>query len=142
MRILIINGPNLNLLGKRDAAHYGTLNLDEIEEKLKEEFPDITIEFFQSNIEGEIVNSIQSSENYFDAIIINPAGYSHTSVAIQDALETVIIPKIEVHLSHVIKRDEYRQIFITARSCDGFIAGFKDEGYSAAIYLIKKMLSE
>jgi len=139
MKILVVNGPNLNLLGQRDVRHYGTLTLQKIEEFLAKEFPDIEFDFKQSNLEGEIVNFIQGAHDLYDALIINPGGYAHTSVSIKDALELLHIPKIEVHLSHLAKREDYRQKLLTAQSCDGYISGFKEKGYMAAVYLIKKM---
>lgn len=138
MRILILNGPNLNLLGKRDNQHYGNLSLDKLAEILKEEFPKHHFTFFQSNIEGELIDQIQISAKEFDALIINPGGYAHTSVAIRDALAEVNLPKIEAHLSHLAKREDFRQNLITATGCDGYISGFKEYSYIAAIYLIEK----
>jgi 3-dehydroquinate dehydratase-2 len=138
LRIFILNGPNLNLLGKRDNKHYGELTLDKLEEILKKEFPKHQLTFFQSNIEGEIIDQIQISGKEFDALIINPGGYAHSSVAIRDALAEVSVPKIEVHLSHLAKREGYRQKLITATGCDGYISGFKEYSYFAAIYLIEK----
>ena len=138
MRILVLNGPNLNLLGKRDNQHYGNLSLDKLEEILKKEFPKHQFTFFQSNIEGELINQIQNSNEEFDALIINPGGYAHTSVAIRDALADVNMQKIEVHLSHLAKREDFRQNLITATGCDGYISGFKEYSYIAAIYLIEK----
>jgi 3-dehydroquinate dehydratase-2 len=136
MKILILNGPNLNMLGKRDPSKYGELNLKEIEELLREEFSDVEFEFFQSNKEGELIDKIQNAGDKFDGLIINPGGYAHTSVAIKDALELISIPKIEVHLSHLAKREDYRQKLLTAQSCDGYISGFKEQSYLAAVYLI------
>ncbi len=138
MRILILNGPNLNILGKRDNQHYGDLSLDKLEEILKKEFPKHQFTFFQSNIEGELIDQIQNSAEEFDALIINPGGYAHTSVAIRDALSDVIFQKIEVHLSHLAKRENFRQNLITATGCDGYISGFKEYSYLAAVYLIEK----
>ena len=138
MRILILNGPNLNLLGKRDNQHYGNLSLDKLAEILKEEFPKHKLTFFQSNIEGELIDQIQNSTKEFDALIINPGGYAHTSVAIRDALADVSLQKIEVHLSHLAKREDFRQNLITATGCDGYISGFKEYSYIAAVYLIEK----
>jgi 3-dehydroquinate dehydratase-2 len=140
MKILVINGPNLNLLGKRDKDHYGSLTLESIEKLLNDEFPEIEFEFFQSNAEGEIINKIQAAEGVFKGLIINPGGYAHTSVAIKDALEECKIPKIEVHLSHLANRDDFRQTLITARSCNGYISGFKENSYCAAVYLLKKLI--
>ncbi|MCK9211475.1 MAG: type II 3-dehydroquinate dehydratase, partial [Ignavibacteriaceae bacterium] len=99
MKILVINGPNLNLLGKRDPLKYGAMTLESIENLVVSSFPEISFSFYQSNIEGEIVSKIQNTEKDFDGLIINPGGYAHTSVAIHDALVECKIPKIEVHLS-------------------------------------------
>lgn len=138
MKILIINGPNLNLLGLRDRTVYGELTLDEINSELIKEFPQIEFQFFQANDEGSIIDKIQSSQD-FDGLIINPGGYSHTSVAIKDALDLIKIPKIEVHLSNLSKRESFRQNLITATSCDGYISGIKHYGYFAAVYSILKL---
>ncbi len=142
MKICIINGPNLNNLGKRDPGIYGKLTLDDINKKIKTEFPNDQFEFFQSNLEGEIINRIQSVQNKFDGLIINPGGYAHTSVAIKDALSESKIPKIEVHLSNLSSREEYRQKMLTASSCNGYISGFKERGYYAAVFLLKKFIEE
>ena len=139
MKILIINGPNLNMLGKRDSGQYGTFTFEDLENIITKEFPENSFSFYQSNIEGEIVTKIQDAPTEFDAIIINPGGYTHTSVAIKDALEIVKIPKIEVHLSHLQNREEFRQVMITTKSADGYISGFKENGYLAAVYLLNKI---
>lgn len=140
MKILIINGPNLNMLGKRDPIQYGKTTLSDIEVLIRTEYPEINFEFYQSNIEGEIVTTIQNAPANYDALIINPGGYTHTSVAIKDALEIVTIPKIEVHLSMLASREAFRQKTITTQSTDGYISGFKENGYLAAVYLIQKIL--
>lgn len=142
INILVINGPNLNFLGARDKNHYGNLSLKKIESLLKREFKQFKFTFFQSNIEGEIINKIQSAQNSFDGIIINPGGYAHTSVAIRDALADSKIPKIEVHLSHLANRENFRQTLITASACEGYISGFKENSYLAASYLLLKILSK
>ena len=139
MKILVINGPNLNLLGKRDKDHYGVLSLESIESVLKDEFKDVDFEFYQSNIEGELIDVIQKAEEKYNGLVINPGGYGHTSVAIKDALEECKIPKIEVHLSHLANREKFRQTLITAKSCNGYISGFKENSYCAAVYLLKKL---
>ena len=139
MKILIINGPNLNLLGKRSEKDYGNLTLDELNAKIKNEFSEYIFTFFQSNIEGEIINEIQNAATKYDGLVINPGGYSHTSVAIRDALEICQIPKIEVHLSNIANREEFRRISITAANCNGYLSGFKEYSYFAAIYLLKKI---
>ncbi len=140
MRILVLNGPNLNLLSKRNKKNYGNRNLAQIEVLIKKEFPGIYFTFFQSNIEGELVNKIQDADKKFDALIINPGGYSHTSVAIHDALELCTIPKIEVHLSHLANREDFRQKLLTAKKTNGYISGFSENGYLAAVYLIQKII--
>jgi 3-dehydroquinate dehydratase-2 len=137
LKILIISGPNLNLLGKRDKNHYGDFSLEMLENKITSKFPQHNFTFYQSNIEGELIDQIQSSGNNYNALIINPGGYAHSSVAIRDALADSEIPKIEVHLSHLAKREEFRQNLITATGCDGYISGFKENGYFAAVYLLE-----
>ncbi|KUG25690.1 3-dehydroquinate dehydratase ii [hydrocarbon metagenome] len=138
MKILVLNGPNLNMLGKREVDQYGTFNLIDIENELKKEF-NFTFEFFQSNHEGELIDKIQSAPNYFDGLVINPGGYSHTSVAIRDALSICKIPKVEVHISNLARREDFRQRLLTASVCDGYISGFKIKSYIAAVYLISKL---
>ena len=142
LKILIINGPNLNLLGKRDELQYGSMTLDDIEKIISHSYPEIDFEFFQSNLEGDLVTKIQEASSFFDGIIINPGGYSHTSVAIRDALELCSIPKIEVHLSNISTRENFRNVMITASKCNGYISGFKEKGYLAAVYLIKMILGK
>jgi 3-dehydroquinate dehydratase-2 len=142
MKIIVINGPNLNMLGKRDAGHYGLLSLDAIKKILQEEFSGISFDFFQSNLEGEIIDKIQAADKNFDGLLINPGGYAHTSVAIRDALTECMIPKIEVHLSHLAKREKFRQKLVTASGCSGYISGFKEKSYLAGVYLLKKLIDE
>jgi 3-dehydroquinate dehydratase-2 len=140
MRIHIINGPNLNLLGKREQEIYGDQSFEEYLESLREEFTGIEIDYFQSNIEGEIIDEIHRSEDKCDAIIINPGGYSHTSVAIADAMKAVPLIIIEVHLSNVFAREEYRQKLVTAPAADGFISGFGMKAYRLALVSLVKDL--
>lgn len=140
MKILVINGPNLNMLSRRDETKYSSLNLEQIIELLKKEFPAIEFSSYQSNLEGELVSVIQSANENYDGMIINPGGYSHTSVAIMDALEICKIPKIEVHLSHLAGREEYRQNLLTAKNTNGYISGFKENSYLAAAYLLTKLI--
>jgi len=104
LKILVLNGPNLNMLGSRDKEKYGSLTLNDIEKKIISEYQSHSFEFFQSNLEGELVSKIQTAGDYFDGMIINPGGYAHTSVAIKDALTDCSLPKIEVHLSHLANR--------------------------------------
>ncbi|MCO6472857.1 MAG: 3-dehydroquinate dehydratase [Melioribacteraceae bacterium] len=141
MKIKIINGPNLNLLEERDNKQYGNLSLQEINQHIINSFPDVEFEFFQTNLEGEIVEHVQGARG-FDGLIINPAGYTHTSVAIRDALETLTIPKIEVHLSNLTAREDFRKNQITTAKCDGYISGFKHFGYIAAVFLLKTILNK
>ena len=140
MKILVINGPNLNMLSRRDETKYSSLNLEQIIELLEQEFPTIEFSSFQSNLEGELVSLIQSADENYDGIIINPGGYSHTSIAIMDALEICKIPKIEVHLSHLANREEYRQNLLTAKNTNGYISGFKENSYLAAAYILTKLI--
>ncbi len=143
-KILCVNGPNLNLLGTREPDKYGTTTLSDIEKKLKEEALKLNIEisFYQSNIEGEIVTEIQNAKGVFDGIIINPAAYTHTSVAIRDALLAVSLPAVEIHLSNIHKREEFRQVSYTAPACIGQITGFGDYGYIMALYAIDNYLKK
>lgn len=134
-KILIINGPNLNLLGTREPEIYGKLTLNEIETKLKSLAKDLKIEIecFQSNHEGEIVDKICGAQNIFDGIIINPAAYTHTSVAIRDAISAVKIPTIEVHISNIYSRDEFRHNSFVAPVSIGQISGLGLDGYLFAL---------
>ena len=143
MKILIINGPNLNLLGERPNEFYGSNSLSDLEMNIKQEYPQHNFEFYQSNHEGKIIDKIQGANKLFDGLVINPGGYSHTSVAIKDALELVNIPKIEVHLSNLAERESFRHTMLTASNCDGYISGFGEKSYMAAVYLLeKKFLSQ
>lgn len=139
MKILILNGPNLNFLSSRDKSKYGEFNLSRIQKLLTKEFPKVSFTFFQSNHEGELVDQIQSTNKKYNGLIINPGGYAHTSVAILDALELCKVPKVEVHLSHIPNREEFRNNLLTARNCDGYISGFREKSYLAAVYLIIKL---
>lgn len=142
MKILVINGPNLNLLGKRDKTIYGKLNLEKINLLIKDEFPKYRFEFYQSNLEGEIINQIQKAAGKFDGLVINPGGYAHSSIAIRDALAETKIPKVEVHLSNLSSREDFRQKLLTASVCEGYISGFKENSYLAAIYVISKIIEK
>ncbi|GMU84820.1 MAG: 3-dehydroquinate dehydratase [Ignavibacteriales bacterium] len=140
LKIGVISGPNLNLIQERDSLHYGEMSLDSIRRGLESEFPELSFHFYHSNIEGELVQHLQDYRNEFDGFIVNFGGFSHTSVAIMDALSLVLVPKIEVHLSHLAMREDFRQVMLTARACDGYISGFKANGYSAACYLLLKLI--
>ncbi|AUM87923.1 type II 3-dehydroquinate dehydratase [Clostridium botulinum] len=136
--ILVINGPNLNLLGKREPDIYGNITLENINQKIKLHFKneDLKIDFFQSNEEGKIIDKIIESEKKYNAIVINPAAYSHYSIAILDAMRSINIPVVEVHLSNIYKREEYRKKSITAEASLGVISGFGYYGYIMAIEFI------
>jgi 3-dehydroquinate dehydratase-2 len=133
LEFLIINGPNLNLLGKREPEVYGFQSFEEYLELLRTEFPGITIDYFQSNVEGEIINAIHNAGFSKDRIIINPGGYSHTSVAIADAMKAVPAKITEVHITNVFSREDFRKNLITAPSADGFICGLGLDVYRLAI---------
>jgi len=135
MKILVINGPNLNLLGDREKENYGEITLSKINEELSNLAAELGVEidFFQSNFEGEIVDKIQKAKDNFDGIIINPAAYTHTSIAIRDAILAIKTPAIEVHLSNIHAREEFRQKSFVAPVCIGQIAGFKKDSYTLAL---------
>ncbi len=139
-KILIINGPNINMLGIREPGIYGNITLSAIEKKLAGLARDLNVEleFFQSNHEGEIVEKIQSCLGKSRGIIINPAAYTHTSVAIRDALSAVSVPAIEVHISNIYSREEFRHNSFTAGVCAGQISGFGIDGY---LFALKKLVS-
>ncbi len=139
MKVLVINGPNLNMLGKRPKEHYGSLTLYEINDLMLKEADDLELEFFQSNSEGDIVTEIQLAIGNFDAIIINPGAYTHTSVAIHDALEIYDGIKIEVHLSDVDNRDDFRKINFVRDVCDKTFSGKKEGSYIEAIKYLKNI---
>ena len=135
MKILIINGPNLNLLGTREPEIYGTVSMADFLENLKEKFSEDEILFFQSNVEGEIINRLQ--EDDYEALIINPAACTHYSYAIADCLRNIQKPKIEVHISNIYAREEFRQKSVTAVHCNGVISGFGLDGYRLAVLSLK-----
>ncbi|MDC6447751.1 type II 3-dehydroquinate dehydratase [Alphaproteobacteria bacterium] len=141
-KILIINGPNLNLLGNREKQLYGDTSLQEIktlcEERCKEY--EIGCFFFQSNHEGELIEKIHSVEKDFEGIIINPAAYTHSSIALLDALRATSKPKIEIHLSNIYAREDYRRKSITSEAVNGVICGFGENGYILAIDAIIKII--
>ena len=138
MKILFLNGPNLNLLGTREPDKYGTMTLKDIEYLIKQEAEKLNIEtdFYQSNIEGEIVDKIQQAKGIYDGIVINPAAYTHTSVAIRDAILAVSIPTVEIHLSNIHTREEFRKTSLTAPVCIGQITGFGADSYKLGLIAI------
>lgn len=134
VKIQIINGPNLNLLGKRETAIYGTQSFEDFFKDLKEIYAtEVELSYFQSNVEGEIVNQIQEAGKKTKGIILNAAGYTHTSVAIRDAIAAIEVPVIEVHISNVYAREDFRHTSLIAPVCKGVIAGFGLDSYVLAI---------
>ncbi len=132
-RIVIINGPNLNLLGNREPSVYGNQSFDEFLHQLRIIFPAIVIDYFQSNVEGELINTLHNVGFSVDGIVFNAGGYTHTSVAIADAVAAIASPVIEVHISNVYAREEYRHVSLMAKNCKGVIAGLGLDGYKLAI---------
>lgn len=144
MKIAVIQGPNLNMLGIREQHIYGPMSLEQIHEQMKAsaEQNGVELEFFQSNLEGEIVDRIQESLGTVDGILINPAAYSHTSIAIKDALSAVNLPTVEVHISNIYKREEFRQKSVTAGASTGVISGFGPFGYHMGLMALTQIISE
>jgi 3-dehydroquinate dehydratase-2 len=133
LKIQIINGPNLNLLGKREPEVYGSTSFEEYFETLQTIFPNLELYYYQSNVEGELINKIHEIGFSFDAILLNAGGYTHTSVAISDAIAGVTTPTLEVHISNIYKREEFRHKSIISKSCVGMISGLGLKGYELGI---------
>ena len=144
MKIAVIQGPNLNMLGIREQHIYGPMSLDQIHEQMKGSASQngVELEFFQSNLEGEIIDRVQECLGTVDGILINPAAFSHTSIGIKDALSAVNLPTVEVHISNIYKREEYRQKSITAASSTGVISGFGPFGYHMGLIALTQIVSE
>ena len=141
MKIAIINGPNLNLLGKRETDIYGIESFDTYLEELKADYPAIDFSYFQSNIEGELIDEIQRVGFSFDGIIFNPGGYTHTSVAIGDAIAAIKTPLVEVHISNIFGREEFRKLSHVSAKAAGVISGLGLKGYQLAfLYLQEKCI--
>ena len=142
IKIIILNGPNLNLLGEREKSQYGSFTLKDIEQKCKNygEENNMDISMYQSNIEGELVQKIQDSRNDFQGLIINAGGYTHTSVAIHDALKILKFPIIELHISNIYNREDFRHKSLISKVARGVICGFGEEGYIMALEGMKKFL--
>ena len=133
MNIIIINGPNLNLLGKREPEIYGHQSFEDYLELLKKEYPDVNISYYQSNIEGELINIIQETGFISDGIVLNAGAYTHTSVAIADAIRSIKCPVIEVHISNTHRREEFRHKSFLTAACKGTILGFGMDSYRLAV---------
>ncbi|MDD2508164.1 MAG: type II 3-dehydroquinate dehydratase [Aliarcobacter skirrowii] len=144
MKIAVIQGPNINMLGIREQHIYGGMTMDQIHEQLNNAAKQngVELEFFQSNLEGEIVDRIQECLGTVDAIMINPAAYSHTSIAIKDALSAVNLPVVEVHISNIYKREEFRQKSVTAGASTGVITGFGAFGYHLGMISLVQIINE
>jgi 3-dehydroquinate dehydratase II len=139
MNIQIINGPNLNLLGRREPGTYGTQSFEEYFQQLKARFPKTELHYFQSNVEGELINKLHETGFHFDGIILNAGAYTHTSVAIHDAIAAIKTPVVEVHISNVYAREEFRHRSLITSKCVGLITGFGLESYALAVqYLLSR----
>ena len=143
-KIIILNGPNLNLLGEREKNQYGNFTLKDVEKKCEDfaKAQNLAVSFFQSNIEGEIVEKIQTSRKNQDGLIINAGGYTHTSVAIHDALKIIKIPIIELHISNIYNREEFRHKSLISKVAKGVICGFGADGYIMALKAMNKFLKK
>ncbi len=139
MKIQIINGPNLNLLGTREPQTYGTESFEEFFDKLQNRFPQVNLGYYQSNVEGELINKLQAVGFSYEGIVLNAGAYTHTSVAIHDAIAAIKTPVVEVHISNVYAREEFRHKSLITSKCAGLITGFGMEGYALAIqYLLTR----
>ncbi len=140
VKILILNGPNLNLLGEREPSVYGHESLAEIEKSLKKVFPKIPLEFRQSNVEGELVNMLHAARKKQDGVVFNPGGYTHYSIALRDAVASIGIPVVEVHLSNIHAREDFRKNSMIAPVCIGQISGFGTHSYALGIMSLLRYL--
>ena len=133
MKLQIINGPNLNLLGVREQSIYGNSGFEPFLKELRDKYSIVEIAYFQSNVEGELINKLHEVGFDYDGIIINAGGYTHTSVALADAIAAIKIPVVEVHISNIYAREEYRHVSLTGKNCRGVLTGFGLEGYRLAV---------
>ncbi len=133
MRILILNGPNLNLLGKREPGVYGARSFDDYYQELRKRYQDVELEYFQSNVEGELINKLHECGFDRDGIVLNAGAYTHTSVALQDAIRAITTPVVEVHISNVHQREEFRHHSLISCACKGVICGFGLDSYRLAV---------
>lgn len=140
MKVLILNGVNLNLLGKREPLIYGSESFEQYFEILKNEFNTLELNYFQSNVEGEIVNTLQKADTTYKAIILNAGAYTHTSIAIADAIAAIEIPVVEVHISNIFKREDFRHVSYLGAHCAGTIGGFGLESYALALQWVLRNL--
>ncbi len=133
MKIIIINGPNLNLLGKREPTIYGHVSFEEVLRQFQSEFLEMEISYYQSNVEGELINKLHESDAAKDGIILNAGAYTHTSVALGDAIKAIQTPVVEVHISNIFSREDYRHVSFLAPNCAGSIIGFGLDSYRLAL---------
>ncbi|MBW7952186.1 MAG: type II 3-dehydroquinate dehydratase [Chitinophagales bacterium] len=133
MKIAIINGPNLNLLGNRETNVYGTQSFEQYFENIEKQFPHIDFDYFQSNLEGELINQLQQIGFEYNGIVFNPGGYTHTSVALGDCIAAITTPVVEVHISNIFAREDFRKISYISAKCKGTITGLGLKGYELAI---------
>ncbi len=139
MKIAIINGPNLNLLGTREPGIYGNQSFEDYLKELEKKYPNVSIDYYQSNVEGELINELQEKGFIYDGIIINAGGYTHTSVAIADTVKAIKAPCVEVHISNIFAREDFRHVSYLGKNCVGSISGFGLKSYDLAIeYFVKK----
>ena len=137
MKVIIINGPNLNLLGVREKSIYGNISFEEYFEKLVEEFPNLELEQFQSNVEGELIDKLQEVGFTYDAILLNAGGYTHTSVAIADCIKSIETEVYEIHISNIYAREDFRQKSLLSENCKAVICGLGLDSYKAALLTVK-----
>ena len=136
MKVMIINGPNLNLLGKREEAIYGNISFDDYLKTLKDEFPKLQIDYYQSNVEGELINKLQEVGFTFDYILLNAGGYTHTSVALTDCVKAIETPVIEVHISNIYAREDFRKKSLLSPNCKAVISGLGLDSYKAGLSVL------
>ncbi|MCA0427778.1 MAG: type II 3-dehydroquinate dehydratase [Bacteroidetes bacterium] len=141
MRVLIVNGPNLNLLGERQPEIYGAQSFEEFLQELREKFRGIQIAYYQSNVEGELINALHAARLNQDAVILNAGGYTHTSVALGDAVAAISIPVVEVHISNILAREEFRHKSFISQHAAGIISGFGLMGYELALNYLERRLN-
>ena len=134
MKVIIINGPNLNLLGIREKSIYGNISFEEYFEKLKIEFPHLNLEYFQSNIEGELIDKLQEIGFTYNAILLNAGGYTHTSIAISDCIKAIETPVYEIHISNIYSREEYRRKSLLSKNCKAVICGLGLNSYKTVLF--------
>lgn len=142
MKILILNGPNLNLQGRRDRAVYGAETLDDLMRRLAERYPDVEFIHFQSNVEGELIDALQRAEQKCDGVVLNAGGYTHTSVALRDAVDAVAVPVVEVHISSILAREEFRHTSLLAPVVAGSIMGFGMDSYLLGVEALRLKRNE